>query len=512
MRIEIARARPNDHSVAIIPLVGRTDTLPATLDERERTACEADIAAVDFRAGPGEVLDISSPPGSFFSRILLIGVAAGADRPTAGWEQLGGQLPRQAARLCADAMTVIMPASLPSGLSVRDAVASIALGASLTAPADNPYRTWSKEREPSLKQLTMVVPDDGGDLADAIREVTVVAEAVRETRRRIMAPPNVMTPRALIAEAETLRDEGIIVETFLGDDALEQQFPGTRAVGSGSAEESGAAIMAWMGAGADKPVSLAISAKGVTFDSGGLTPKGEFDQRLMKIDMCGASSAIAVMDAIARLKLPINVVAGFGAVENLSGGAAFKSGDILRMANGTYVEVTYPDAEGRLVMADMNCYLADRYDPAMLINLAALTYTAVSALGDDCIALFANDDGLSDSIMRASKQVGEVFWRLPIGPRYQKLLTSDIADMKNMVAANQWGLLAGSASAASEFLHHFAGKRKWANLDIFAAIWRAKDHELGPAGATGEPVRTLIRLLQAEARGNQAPIATSSQQ
>jgi len=215
--------------------------------------------------------------------------------------------------------------------------------------------------------------------------------------------------------------------------------------------------------------------------------------------MCGASAAIAVMGAIARLKLPINVVAGFGAVENLSGGAAFKSGDILRMGDGTCVEVTYPDAEGRLVMADMNCYLAECYDPDVLINLAALTYTAVAALGDDCMALFSNDDDLADGVMRASEAVGETFWRLPVGPRYLKLLTSHIADMKNMVAANQWGLLAGSASAASEFLRHFAGERKWANLDIFAAIWRPKDHDLGPAGATGEPVRTLIRLLQDEA-------------
>jgi leucyl aminopeptidase len=335
-------------------------------------------------------------------------------------------------------------------------------------------------------------------LAAGLRDAEVIAQAVRETRRRIMAPPNVMTPRALISEAETLRDEGIIVETFLGDDALEQKFPGTRAVGSGSAE------VGRRHHGVDGRWRRPARVDGDLGQRCHLRfwrphPKGEFDQRLMKIDMCGASSAIAVMGAIARLNLPINVVAGFGAVENLSGGAAFKSGDILRMANGTSVEVTYPDAEGRLVMADMNCYLADRYNPTVIINLAALTYTAVSALGDDCMALFANDDGLADSIMRASEEVGEVFWRLPIGPRYQKLLTSHIADMKNMVAANQWGLLAGSASAASEFLHHFAGNRRWANLDIFAAIWRAKDHALGPSGATGEPVRTLIQWLQTAA-------------
>lgn len=499
MRIEIARAHPTDRSVAVIPLIDRDIALPASLDPAVRRCCEADIAAVGFSAEPGEILDVSPPAGSPLSRILLVGIGAGADRAAAPWERLGGTLPREASRLRASALTVFMPADERPDVDPNDAVRAVALGALLTAPADNPYRTWSKDKSPALEQLTLVVADYDFALAAGLRDAEVIAQAVRETRRRIMAPPNVMTPRALISEAETLRDEGIIVETFLGDDALEQKFPGTRAVGSGSAEESGAAIMAWMGAGADQPVSMAISAKGVTFDSGGLTPKGEFDQRLMKIDMCGASSAIAVMGAIAQLNLPINVVAGFGAVENLSGGAAFKSGDILRMANGTSVEVTYPDAEGRLVMADMNCYLADRYNPTVIINLAALTYTAVSALGDDCMALFANDDGLADSIMRASEEVGEVFWRLPIGPRYQKLLTSHIADMKNMVAANQWGLLAGSASAASEFLHHFAGNRRWANLDIFAAIWRAKDHALGPSGATGEPVRTLIQWLQTAA-------------
>lgn len=424
MRIEIARARPTTRSVVVIPLLRPALTLPPLLDDHERASCQADIAATNYRGAAGEVLDVSPPSGSAFSRVLLIGVAGKADRAAAGWEQLGGQLPRQAARLHSESLTVVMPVDAPTGYDLAEAVRSVALGALLTVPADNPYRTWSADSAPSLDLLTLIVPEEMNDIAAELREVEVIAEAVRETRRRIMAPPNIMTPRALIAEAETLSRDGIVVDTFLGDDALAQKFPGTRAVGSGSAEESGAAIMAWMGAGADKPVSVAISAKGVTFDSGGLTPKGEFDQRLMKIDMCGASAAIAVMGAIARLKLPINVVAGFGAVENLSGDAAFKSGDILRMGNGTCVEVTYPDAEGRLVMADMNCYLAERYDPAVLINLAALTYTAVAALGDDCMALFSNDDDLADGIMRASEAVGETFWRLPVGPPPQSTWAS----------------------------------------------------------------------------------------
>ncbi len=146
-------------------------------------------------------------------------------------------------------------------------------------------------------------------------------------------------------------------------------------------------------------------------------------------------------------------------------------------------------------MADLNTYLVRRFDPECLVNLSTLTYAAVAALGDGCMALFANDDGLAQSLLEAGEDVGEAFWRLPTGERYARLLSSDIADFKNMVGPGMWGTLAGSASAAAEFLRHFAGSRRWASLYILGGIWRPSEHELGPAGATGEPVRTLIRRV-----------------
>lgn len=500
MKIELSRTLPARSAVAIIPVIDGAAALPVSLGDPLIQSCKANMEAVAFKAEEERSLDVSTQSTGGLHRLVLVGLNRSPERPLGTWERLGARVIREAARLRATHVAIIMPEALALEGPDQDAVLALALGARLAKPSENPYRSWSGSNTVPLDTLTIVVPI-GADLvpAERVKEIAVIADAVRENRRRIMAPSNVMTPRALIAEAEALRSEGVAVDIFVGDDALEHCFPGTRAVGSGSARESGAAIMTWMGKGADEPVSIGFSGKGVTFDSGGFTAKSEFDQRLMKVDMCGASTVISVMSAIARLKLPINVVAGFGAVENISGSAAYKSGDILQMANGTSVEVTFPDAEGRLVMADINCFLADRYDPAVIVNVAALTYTAVSALGDDCMALFANDDGLSADIMKAANEVGELFWRLPVGPRYLRLLDSHIADLKNMVAANQWGLLAGSASAASEFLRHFAGNRKWANLDILAAIWRSKDHSLAPAGATGEPVRTLIRWLQNEA-------------
>ena len=126
MRIEIARARPTDRSVAIIPLTDSSQALPTSLDERERACCQADIVAVGFRAESGAVLDVSAPSGSPFSRILLIGVTCSADRVTAGWEQLGGHLPRQAARLHATALTVILPDAPLAALDTSEAARSIA--------------------------------------------------------------------------------------------------------------------------------------------------------------------------------------------------------------------------------------------------------------------------------------------------------------------------------------------------------------------------------------------------
>jgi leucyl aminopeptidase len=141
------------------------------------------------------------------------------------------------------------------------------------------------------------------------------------------------------------------------------------------------------------------------------------------------------------------------------------------------------------VLADVIHYCIERFDPRFLVDLATLTGAIIVALGHEHAGLFSNDDTLAQRIEAAGKQVGEACWRMPLGEAYDKLLKSDIADMKNV-----GGRPAGSITAA-QFLQRFVKGRPWAHLDIAGTAWASKDTATAPKGATGFGVRLLDRLV-----------------
>lgn len=500
MDIAVTAAAKPSESFAIVPVCSDLiDRLPA-LDETLLAVCRRDIALTQFAGQWGEFLDISMPVGSQPARVTLLGAGAAARLSNTGaFTRLGGQIAIQLARLGASQASILLDEIAAAGLDGADAIEALVLGILLKSEPAFSLKSWSASKSRTIDRIQIVGSTAPEIALDSARgRAVAIASAVSTTRTLVNAPPNLMTPLQLLAESVKLQNLGLEVATFTGDAALAPMFPGLVAVGRGSIEESGVAIITWRGSPDPNARFAALSAKGVTFDSGGLTPKPEAGQRLMKIDMAGAASAIGVMEAIAQLKLPINVVAAIGAVENLSGPGAYRSGDVITMADGTTVEVTFPDAEGRIVMGDLNVYLAKQFDPEILVNISTLTYAAGSAVGDGCTALFANEDTLAAELIEAGSCVDEPLWRLPDGERYARLLSSDIADFKNMVAPGIWGL-AGSASAAAEFLRHFAGDRRWASLDMLGPVWQSAPHELGPAGATGSPTRTLVHWLAGRA-------------
>jgi leucyl aminopeptidase len=67
-------------------------------------------------------------------------------------------------------------------------------------------------------------------------------------------------------------------------------------------------------------------AKGVTFDSGGISLKPGEGMDEMKYDMCGAASVLGTLRACAELQLPLNLIGLIPAVENMPGGSRHSSG------------------------------------------------------------------------------------------------------------------------------------------------------------------------------------------
>jgi leucyl aminopeptidase len=204
----------------------------------------------------------------------------------------------------------------------------------------------------------------------------------------------------------------------------------------------------------------------------------------MKYDMSGAGSVLGTLKAVAAMKLPVNVVGIIPTCENMPGGNATKPGDIVTSMSGQTIEILNTDAEGRLILCDALTY-AERFDPAAVIDIATLTGACVVALGHVATGLYSNDDALARELAEAGQLAWDRAWPMPLWDDYNEQIKSPFADI-----ANIGGRPAGSVTAAC-FLAKFAGKLKWAHLDIAGTAWRTGKDK----GSTARPVPLLTQFL-----------------
>jgi leucyl aminopeptidase len=210
----------------------------------------------------------------------------------------------------------------------------------------------------------------------------------------------------------------------------------------------------------------------------------------MKGDMAGAACVVGLMHALAERRAKVNAVGIIGLVENMPSGSAQRPGDVVTAMSGQTIEVLNTDAEGRMVLADCLWYAQGRFKPRALINLATLTGAVMVALGKEHAGLFSNNDTLAGQLTAAGEETGERLWRLPLGPKYDKLIDSKVADMKN--TGGRWG---GSISAA-QFLQRFIKDgTPWAHLDIAGTALASPDNEINRSFGSGFGVRLLDRLV-----------------
>jgi leucyl aminopeptidase len=266
-------------------------------------------------------------------------------------------------------------------------------------------------------------------------------------------------------------------------------------VAQGSSRPPVLIVLSYRG-GRGKQVELGLVGKGITFDSGGISIKPSEGMEQMKGDMAGGAAVIAALGAVAELKPAINVTAIVPACENLPSGSALKPGDVVRVMDGKTIEVVNTDAEGRLILADALCY-ARKLGCQRLVDAATLTGACVVALGSVRSGAFTNDQGWMDRVRAAAEAVGEKIWQLPMDDDYDEQIKSDVADIKNI------GGRKGGAITAAKFLARFAGETPWVHLDIAGTAQAEKETGFTPKGATGIPVRTLIRLALDLSRGGQ---------
>ena len=439
-----------------------------------------------FSGRAGQVFEAFDHPNGALRRIALAGAGeTDADDRRMNVEKAGAAL---AAKYLTSGETDMVLDLGHANLSGEEAAAAL-LALRLRGWRHDIYRTkLANDKKPSLGTVHVVNAPSGTETA--WESGLAVAKGVEFTRTLVAEPANILYPESFVTRCEEAF-KGTGAELTVLDDAEMEKLGMGALLGVGQGSERGSRILAirWNGGGSEKPTVFV--GKGVTFDTGGISIKPGPGMEDMKWDMGGAGAVAGAMLALASRKAKANVIGVLGLVENMPDGKAQRPGDIVTTMSGQTVEVLNTDAEGRLVLCDALHWAQEEYDPARIVDLATLTGAMLIALGHEHGGLFANDDALADQLLSAGKETGDKLWRMPLGPAYDKLLDSPIADIKNIGPR-----VAGSITAA-QFLQRFIKKgTPWAHLDIAGMVFSDKPGHSWDKGATGYGVRLLDQFIR----------------
>jgi leucyl aminopeptidase len=485
-------ARAGDPSRIATPLLvvalPPSETLPkslAALDKRYAGALSRAVRRKDFKGAKDESLLLLGRDGGP-ERVLLVGT--GSAERVAGITRaatLGG---RKANGLGVGALT-FWAADLADA-----ALEGAVIGISLGSWEFREYHSAPKkgDRKVPVARATVLVANVAKSRT-ALEHGIAVAEGQRLTRRLAMLPGNVCTPQYLADTAKDIAKRHKLGVTVLGRKEMQKLGMNSfLAVAAATTQDPKLIVLEYHG-GAKGEAPVALVGKGLCFDSGGISIKPAASMEMMKFDMSGAAGVLGAIEAIARMRLRVNVVGLIGSTTNMLGGEAMKPGDVVIASNGKSIEIQNTDAEGRLVLADVLTY-AKRFEPQAVIDAATLTGAVVVALGSTTTGVMGHDQMLVDEVLAAARKGGEVGWQLPLFEEYKELIKSDVADMRNI-----GGRGAGTITAAL-FLAEFAEGMPWVHLDIAGTAYSETDLVVMPKGPTGTPVRTFVEFVRGRAR------------
>jgi leucyl aminopeptidase len=450
-------ARPNANTVPVSAVTN--DGFKEWL-RRQPKLTQAWLKNLDFRPDAGKVALVPARDGSL-ARVVL-GLGRGPDL----WA------------------FAVLRERVPKGRYHYDELPPDHADMAALAWALASYRYLRYRATPPDKHAPLLVWPSGCDRAAVQRTYDAIAMG----RDLINTPANDLGPAELAGAVEAVAAKhGAKCSVIVGDDLLTQNYPAIHAVGRAASRPPCLADLRW---GDPRAPKLTLVGKGVCFDSGGLDLKNSAGMKLMKKDMGGAASVLALAHMIMDAKLPVRLRVLVPAVENAVSGNAFRPGDILRTRKGITVEVGNTDAEGRLILCDALTEAASER-PELLLDFATLTGAARVALGTELPALFANDDAFADQCLDAGRRVQDPLWRMPLHRDYRRHLDSRIADINNISNVSQ-----GGAITAALFLQEFVPEgQRWAHVDTMA--WNGSTRPGRPSGGEVFGVRAFYDAIRA---------------
>ena len=429
---------------------------------------------------PYECVPLYTPPGLACKQLLVVGIGSHNQVNAGVLYEASGAAARQLS--CKPRATV---GFLADGNWSNDQLEQAVAGATMGTSGQDLYRS-EKQQIPFEKTVWLQAP------VEVVQRGHIIGDGITLARRLVNMPADDLYPETFAEEAATIAGRvGLEIEIWDKARLERERCEALLAVARGSTRSPRIVLLHYRGPGCDNTSpKAAIVGKGVTFDSGGLSLKTPEGMLAMKCDMAGAAAALSAMAAIAALKIPVHVVAAVGLVENMTGGNAYKLGDVVTARSGTTIEIHNTDAEGRVVLADVLDVVAD-LKPECIIDAATLTGACMVALGRDIAGVFTNNQSYCDVFKNSARSVGERVWQLPMDKEFDSQISSNVADIKNVGD----GRLGGAITAA-KLLERFVRSIPWIHVDIAGPAFADKPRPSIAGGGTGSMVRSFVEFTK----------------
>jgi leucyl aminopeptidase len=467
----------------VLPLASEADldTRGALLAPDVNESVRRAIASVRYRYGARRTLSLRGIGA--WDHILVIGLGDDASMADI---QLTGAVAGRSLLEEPGAVSV-----LTGGMSAEQA-AEFATGMGIGEYRSDLYQEDLRDADP-LGATTIVGAAAAEARALYSNRGRALVDAMAFVRDLSNEPANVIYPESFVqrTRAAFAGVRGVNIQVIDGAGMRRHGMGAILGVGQGSTRPPRMLIISYRGAGAPTGGPIVLAGKGITFDSGGISLKNPDGMWDMKMDMSGAAGVVGAVLALARSEAPVNVVAIAALAENMPDGGAQRPGDVVTAMNGTTIEIGSTDAEGRLVLADALSYADARLNPAVVVDVATLTGSVRTALGDEFAGLFSRHDALAEQLLAAGETSGERLWRMPLHESYARDTGSQIADIRNGATGSSAG-----AGVGAYFIGEFVSRDvPWAHVDIANVAWSAAS-DWKPEGSAGFSVRLLERFVR----------------
>lgn len=489
VKVEKARIDQKQTSLLVIGVFEGDQDFPHSkdLDSLVSSSIRETLENKEFRGTFGSSIVVYTLGRGPMKKIMLLGLGKREKFTDESARICAGKAARKAQELGIKEFSMLQFPNLDEGL-----VEAMTEGIALALYSFDKYKE-AKEPASKIEEVTILINSDSPRFQSVVEKANIIVDAVNFARDIGNLPPNDCPPAHLASIAVSLAQDYGIKARIMDRYELENMgMGGIVAVGKGSNNPPKLIVLEYTGANDPQQKPYLLVGKAVTFDTGGISIKPSEKMDEMKFDKCGGCTVLAIVRAIASMKLAVNVVGIVPSVENMPSATSYRPGDIIRMYNGKSVEVLNTDAEGRMILADAIAYGIVTYGPKAVIDLATLTGAAIIALGANVAPLIGNNKQLADRLRKLSDKTREKMWELPLYDEYYEQIRSTYADIKNI------GGRAGGAITAAAFLSNFVNDVPWVHIDIAGTAWMQEGtHEksYNHKGASGFGVRTLVKLL-----------------